>query len=114
MTKPSHLFPKVPRLVAGPARTTKPFARTLSRRFRTVSCTTLPPHGHADAAYVIAAVKGPQRNCVFAAAGQGQVQRISLMRTIGNTIVREDFVPSAAIDAHVRAFDATGPVLDVK
>jgi hypothetical protein len=43
----------------GPDRATKRCARTLSRRFRTVSCTNLPPHGDADAAYVIAVVKGP-------------------------------------------------------
>src|ERR1700704_5225448 len=80
--------------------------RTVSRRFRTVSCTKLPPHGDADASYVGAVVKGPQRNCVFAAAGQGQVQRIPLMRTVGNTVVGKDLVPRAAIDADVRALDA--------
>src|SRR6266849_6793349 len=75
---------------------------------------TLPPHGDADTADVIAVVKGPQRDCVFAAACQGQVQRIPLMRTVGNTVVWEDLVPRAAIDAHVRAFDATGRVLNIK
>src|SRR5258708_20718250 len=75
---------------------------------------TLPPHGDGDTADVSAGVKGPQRNCVFAATGQGQVQRIPFMRTVGNTVVWEDLVPRAAIDAHVRAFDATGRVLNIK
>src|SRR5713226_4884135 len=76
--------------------------------------TDSPPHGDAYAAYVITGVKGPQRNRVFAATYKCKVQRISFMRTVGNTVVRKDFVPRAAIDAYVRAFDATGCVLDIK
>src|SRR5712692_2701815 len=73
-----------------------------------------PSHSDAYAAYVITVIKGPQRNRVFAATYKCKVQRISFMRTVGNTVVRKDFVPRAAIDAYVGALDATGCVLNIK
>src|SRR5260370_36206157 len=107
-------IPKSPPAVVGPAVPANRPVPPLRRRFRQVWCSLFPPDSYADAAYIIAVVKGPQRNCVFTATCQGYVQRISFMRAVGNTIVRKDFVPRAAIDAHVRGLDATGRVLDVK
>src|SRR5713101_261790 len=74
----------------------------------------LLPDRDADVAHVVTVVKGPQRNGVFAIAGHGKIDRVSLSWTIGDAVIGKDLVPGAAIHTHISALDAARGILDIE
>src|SRR5258706_15535271 len=74
----------------------------------------LSSHRHANVAYVVTVVESPNRNRVFAGAGDRQVKRITLALAVSNSVIRKHFMPRPAIDADFRTFDATRGVFNIK
>ena len=51
---------------------------------------------------------------MFTGSGDQKVQRIALLLTISDAIVRKHLVPWASVNADISTFDAPGRVLDIE
>src|SRR6266403_1283188 len=74
----------------------------------------LSTYCQTDVSDVVAVVKSPQGNCMFAGASNRKVQRITLALAVGNSIVRKHLVPRTTIKADIGPLDPAGSVLDLK
>ena len=72
------------------------------------------PKRDAEAANIVAVIKGPERNSVLARTDYTKVERIPFLATVGDAIIGKHLTPRRAIDAYICPFDTAGCVFHVK
>src|SRR5437870_1403866 len=74
----------------------------------------LSPYRHTDTPNIIAIIKGPHRNRMFAVSRYQKIQRIALSLTVSDAIIRKRLMPWGSVNADISTFDAPGRFLDIE